>query len=165
MKALVVYDSAYGNTEKIAKALAMSITPAEIAEVVQASEEPTSELESVDLLIVGSPTQGGRPTKPIQQYIKTLPSHALNGKHVAAFDTRFAMSSQGLGLRLVMKTIGFAAARIASGLQAKGGILVSRPEGFIVTDKEGPLKQGELERAAKWIQTLMTTNKDTASHV
>jgi len=36
----------------------------------------------------------------------------------------------------------------------KGGRLVAEPEGFIVENKEGPLKQGELERANKWAKQL-----------
>jgi hypothetical protein len=55
-----------------------------------------------------------------------------------------------------MKVIGYAAPRISSGLQAKGGRLAAAPEGFIVEDKEGPLKQGELERAASWARSLVS---------
>jgi hypothetical protein len=56
-----------------------------------------------------------------------------------------------------MKIIGYAAPRIAGGLQAKGGRLAAPPEGFFVQEKEGPLKQGELERAASWAKSLAET--------
>ena len=34
--------------------------------------------------------------------------------------------------------------------------MVATPEGFIVTDTEGPLREGELERAAEWARGLLT---------
>jgi flavodoxin I len=73
---------------------------------------------------------------------------------VAAFDTRFESEDQGIGLRLLMSVIRYAAQRVAKDLAKKGGSLVAEPEGFIVENKEGPLKQGELERASKWAQQL-----------
>ena len=73
---------------------------------------------------------------------------------VAAFDTRFEAEEQGVGLRLLMSVIRYAAERIAKDLAKKGGKHVAKPEGFIVENKEGPLKQGELERANKWAKGM-----------
>jgi hypothetical protein len=53
-----------------------------------------------------------------------------------------------------MKMGGYAAPRIARALEKKGGNLAAPPEGFFVEDKEGPLKAGELERAAGWAKEL-----------
>lgn len=92
--------------------------------------------------------------KKIQTYLNDLPPNALAKKHVAAFDTRFAIDERGLGLKLLMKAIGFAVARIAGSLKSRGGNLVITPEGFIVEGKEGPLKSGELERAAAWMNSI-----------
>jgi hypothetical protein len=47
-----------------------------------------------------------------------------------------------------------AAERIAKALAKKGGRLVAELEGFIVEQKEGPLKQGELERASNWAKAM-----------
>jgi hypothetical protein len=70
---------------------------------------------------------------------------------VAAFDTRFkADELDSSGLRFLVKTGGYAAKRIADRLKRAGGSLVVPPEGFYVEDTEGPLKPGELERAADW---------------
>lgn len=145
-KALVLYDSAYGNTAKVAEAIGAAIdAPAKT--ITEVSREDFSSLK---LLIVGSPTQGGRPTQALQDFIAEMPSDVLKNVHVAAFDTRFAINEHGLGLKLLMKTIGFAAERIAKSLKAKNGTAVGISKGFIVNDKEGPLKDGELERAAAW---------------
>lgn len=140
MKTLVIYDSQYGNTEKIAKAIGGAIGGE--VKVARPSEVNTAELASVDLLIVGSPTLGGRPTKPVQDFLANVPLNAVKGKKVAAFDTRVPAAW--------VKIFGFAGGRIARALKAKGGTLVSPAEGFYVTGTRGPLKDGELERAAAW---------------
>jgi flavodoxin len=152
MKSLVVYDSSYGNTEEIADAIGKAL--GEGTRVLAANQAQDADLAQLDLLVVGCPTQGGRPTAPITQLIDRLPSGSLQQTRVAAFDTRFEASRQGLGLRLLMKVIGCAAPRIADRLRSKGGSLATPPEGFIVQEKEGPLKEGELERAYAWGQRL-----------
>jgi len=152
MKALIVYDSMYGNTEKIAKAIGHAIV--DDVKVLPISEANLTKLESIDFLIIGSPTQGFRPTKSVQAFIDNLPDNALKGKNVAAFDTRIPAHEVGRGLRQIMKMGGYAAPRIARALEKKGGNLAAPPEGFFVEDKEGPLKAGELERAAGWAKEL-----------
>lgn len=143
MKVIVIYDSLYGNTKHIAQAIGDGLTGE--VDVVRIGDVKSSELKTYDLLIVGSPVHGGRATPAIDALFKQLPAHALEGKRVAAFDTRFEAQEQGMGLRLLMSMIRYAAERIAKELVKKGGQLVAEPEGFIVEQKEGPLKQGELE--------------------
>lgn len=157
MKTIVVYDSIYGNTEKIAKSIGGAVTGD--VKMISASEVNLSELVSVDLLIVGAPTQGFRPTKPVQTIIESIPGDTLKDVNVAAFDTRIHSSDVGKGLRLFMKIGGYAALRIANALKKKGGNLVVPPEGFFVEDKEGPLKEGELERAASWAKGIVESKK------
>lgn len=152
MKALVIYDSVYGNTEKIARAIADGLTGE--VKVVPVGTMNASEVRSFDLLIVGSPVHGGRATPAIDAFLKQLPAHSLEGKSVAAFDTRFEAEEQGVGLRLLMSVIRYAAERIARELVKKGGTLAAEPEGFIVEQKEGPLKEGERERASRWAKTM-----------
>lgn len=152
MKALVIYDSVYGNTEKIARAIADGLTGE--VKVVPVGTMNASEVRSFDLLIVGSPVHGGRATPAIDAFLKQLPAHSLEGKSVAAFDTRFEAEEQGVGLRLLMSVIRYAAERIARELVKKGGTLAAEPEGFIVEQKEGPLKEGEQERASRWAKTM-----------
>lgn len=95
-----------------------------------------------------------RATPAIDALLQQLPAHSLEGKRVAAFDTRFEAEEQGVGLRILMSVIRYAAERIAKDLVKKGGRLVAEPEGFIVEQKEGPLKQGELERATTWARAM-----------
>jgi flavodoxin len=144
MKAWIVYDSLWGNTEKVARAIAEAL-PGQ-AEVLRAGHVDVSAVESVDLLVVGSPTHGGRPTEAIQGFLGQLTEALPAGARVAAFDTRLAT-------RLVA-IFGYAAGRIARELQDAGATLVVPPEGFVVQGKEGPLREGELERAADWARKL-----------
>jgi flavodoxin I len=149
MKALIVYDSVYGNTEKIARAIAEAVTPSGEVKVLGAGEADPSELESTELLIVGSPTHGGRPTPAVQNFLKKVPK--LQGVNVAAFDTRITAK--------LVKVFGYAAGRIANNLKKKGGNLIASPEGFFVTGGQGPLKEGELERAADWAKGILESKK------
>jgi len=149
VKVLIVYDSVYGNTEKIAKAIGGAINSE--VKVLHVNEANPSELKTIDLFIVGSPTQGGRPTPAIRDFLNKVPEPSLQGINVAAFDTR-------ISTKLVW-VFGYAAGRIAGNLKGKGGTLVSSPEGFFVKSSKGPLREGELERAAGWAKGLLKSKE------
>ena len=119
--------------------------------MLRPGEVNPSDLLSVDLLIVGSPTQGGRPTKAIQDFLNKLPAPAVKGISVASFDTRFSTKLVGI--------FGYAAGKIAETLKKKGGTLILSPEPFFVKSREGPLKEGELERAAVWAKRLLESKR------
>lgn len=151
MEALVVYDSVFGNTQQIAHSIADGLSSRLRVEILTATEADPGKLSAYHLLVVGSPTRGFRPTEAVASWLKRIGSKALKGTPVTAFDTRFqADAIDSAGLRLVVKTGGYAAPRIAGQLKRAGGRLVLPPEGFYVMDTEGPLKEGELERAAAW---------------
>lgn len=149
MKSLIIYDSQFGNTEKIAKAIAKSIPSSKLLRI---DELVSEDIDGVSLLIVGSPTQGGKATVLLQELLDQIPAGKLIGVKVAAFDTRFREKDVNFALKILLRTIDYAAPKIARVLKSKGGKLIVRPEGFIVRGKEGPLAEGELERAKKWIK-------------
>ena len=75
---------------------------------------------------------------------------------MAAFDTRISIKDiNNPLLSTLVKLFGYAAEPIAKKLQGKGGVLAAAPEGFIVKGTEGPLKEGELERASGWAQEIL----------
>ena len=150
-----VYDSLYGNTEKVAKAIADAVG----GEAKPVGEVDPSELKGLDLLIVGSPTHGGNPSPKMQEFLQGIPANALNNVKVAAFDTRFEKAGRAIGMRLLMAVINFAAPRIAKALESKSGKLIAEPEGFIVVGKEGPLKEGELSRSSTWAKRILESEK------
>ena len=151
MNVLIVYDSVYGNTEKIAMAIAGAITPSDGVKVLRASEANPSELASIDLLIVGSPTHGGSPTPAIQDFLNRVSGSAIRCINVAAFDTRFSTK--------LVRIFGCAAGKITGSLKTKGGTLIASSEGFFVKGSKGPLKEGELERAANWAKGILESKK------
>ena len=156
MKALVVYDSVFGNTEKVAQAIKQALQTGAETELVRVTELAPAQLDGLDLLVVGSPTRGFKPMPTITSWYGALPSDALSGIKVATFDTRilFEDASPRI-LKRMIKWFGYAAEPMAKALQAKGGILAAPPVGLGIVDSEGPLKEGELERAVDWAMQLL----------
>ena len=156
MKVLVVYDSAFGNTEQVARAIGGALGEAATVETLHADAVTPAHLMGLDLLVVGAPTQRFRPTTPITRVLRELPGNALRGVQVAAFDTRFAQSDidKIRILAFFVRIFGFAADTIAGRLKRRGGRLIAPPEGFIVEGTEGPLAEGELARAEAWARQL-----------
>jgi hypothetical protein len=111
-------------------------------------------LQEVDLLIVGCPTQGFRPTPAMQSFLSTVSYQAVSGLAVACFDTRFR--------GWLWKTS--AAPRMVRQLRSRGVEPIVPPESFFVKamKQEGPLLTGEVERATTWARMLFT--KAGAAH-
>lgn len=151
MKTLVVYDSVFGNTEKVAQAMGAALG----CEVRRITEVTPEQLTGLDALIVGSPTQAFQALKPVKAFLKSIPAGSLKGVKVAAFDTRMDVKAvNNAVLTVFAKAFGYAAEPIGKQLVKKGGTQAVLPEGFIVTGEKGPLREGELERAAAWAQKI-----------
>jgi flavodoxin len=146
MNALVLYDSQYGDTQRIAQAIANALGEFGEARAVRLDPAQPLELQGVDLFIVGCPTQGWRPTPAIQSFLEETSSEELGGLVGAFFDTRF---------RLPRFMTGSAAKVMAGKLREKGVSLLVGPESFFVKGTEGPLREGELERASTWARMLL----------
>jgi hypothetical protein len=166
MKIAVIYESIYGNTAQIAEAVADGLRGAGDVDVGPASDEPAD----VDLLVVGAPTHAhglptsvGRkalekaaedaeakgepldyqPTAAVRGLLDRLPE--VDGVAAACFDTRFEKS------RILT---GSAARTMTKKLGRKGYRVIAEPESFFVTETEGPLKDGEIERARRWGESI-----------
>ena len=156
MKFTLVYDSLYGNTEKIARVIGDALAGQGEGTLASVADFNMDLLRGVDLLIVGSPTQKFKATAAMKAFLKAIPANGLKGVRVAAFDTRLTQSNiDGTPvLPFFVKLFGYAAEPMAKELQKKGGVLIRSPEGFYVEGTEGPLVQGELERATAWARRL-----------
>jgi flavodoxin len=153
MKAIVVYDSVFGNTEQVARAIGAALG-AEVP-VRKVSEAAAADVAGVELFVVGSPTRAFSPTPAIKAFLAGLPAGSLAGAKVAAFDTRADVKEvNNRFLTFMVKLFGYAAPALAKRAQKKGGALAAAPEGFIVSGTEGPLREGELDRAAAWAKGL-----------
>jgi len=161
MRSLVVYESWFGNTRRIAEEIAAALAHEGEVDLVTV-DEPLPPLQDVDLLVVGAPThihglssnrsregaltQGarGEPGIGVRGWIDSLPDGAC-GPRAAAFDTRAHMSAL---------LVGSAARGIARRLRDHGYRLAIEPQSFFVKGTPGPLEEGELERASEWGRTL-----------
>jgi len=145
MNILVVYDSLFGNTKQIAQTIAKTLSEFGMVRVEQASKISASALQDVDLLVLGCPTQGWRPTPAMLDFLTSTAPEAWYGVDVACFDTRF---------HLPRFLTGSAAQRIAQQMYKLGTVVLMPPESFFVRRREGPLEEGELKRADRWARAL-----------
>jgi flavodoxin len=153
---MVVYDSVFGNTEQVAQAIGTALGSPEDIMTCRVTEVKTEQLMGLEVLVVGSPTRAFQPTPATRQLLKGIPAHGLDGVKVAAFDTRILVEDVDSAiLTFMVKLFGWAAKPIADRLKRKGGALAVPPEGFIVEGTEGPLREGELERAAAWAKRVL----------
>lgn len=160
MRILVVYDSMYGNTARVASAIAGALRADGEVRVLAAAEATPAAMREAELLFVGSPTQRFRPLPTVGALLGRLPRRGLAGVPAAAFDTRIAVEeARSAVLSFFVRlqgTSAYAAGRIERALRRAGARPLVPGEGFFVDGTEGPLKDGELERAARWARGVAT---------
>lgn len=153
---LLIYDSLFGNTAIIAHHLAEAAR-ARGKDVLEVKVDETEDqlIKKADILVVGSPTQSFNASKPMLEFLDRLESESIRNKPTLVFDTRIDLNKiDSKFLRWLVNRGGFATAPISKKLKKKGAKILGA-EGFIVTDREGPLREGELERASAWITSLI----------
>ena len=156
MTSLVVFESFFGNTEVVARAVAEALEAGGEALALRVSELEKHHLDGVQLLVVGSATRAFRPSPGTQAWLKALPPGKLDGVRVAAFDTRVDVAKVGNRfLTFMVRLFGYAAEPIEKALVRAGGEKAGPAAGFIVEDKEGPLREGETDRARAWARGLL----------
>ncbi len=153
MRTLVVYFSKFGNTKKVAQAIAEALRQAGEARVVSLEQLAASDFEGVDLIVMGSPTHGFTVPEAVRSALAGLPAGILAGKSVAAFDT----TVRPWPLRLFR-----AAPKLLRQLGQLGGKPVGRPQTFFVrtgstqgTGERDLLLAGQLERAREWAAEIL----------
>jgi flavodoxin len=159
MKALVVYDSQFGNTAEIAQAIGKGLANGDNIPVIPVGDITDDHLQDIELLVVGSPTQRLTATPAITDWLTSLPASSLQGIKAGAFDTRFTeekIKELSKVLTFFVNMFGYGADPIAKLLKKKGAELVLEPEGFFVGDTEGPLLENELTRAGAWAKKLLS---------
>ena len=173
MRALVVYESMYGNTKEIAAAVADGLSTRMPVQLTEVGAAPTTLADDIGLLVVGAPTHGHGLSKPesrtsaagrvaegeppvvsrgvgLREWLAGL-EHGTSSAHVAAaaFDTRIK------GPRLLW---GSAAKAAEPHLKAAGARVIVPSESFLIAGARGPkygaLVEGEVERAHRWGEDL-----------
>lgn len=149
MNTLIIYDSKYGNTGNVVQAMTLALKNYGVVRAVTAEEVDVFTLvnaREVDLLIIGCPTQNHKISPGMLELLDTIPPQALMGLPTATFDTRYSIPRWFSGS---------AAHKLSSLLDEKGAHIVTQPQSFFVATEEGPLRVGELDRAASWAQSLV----------
>jgi flavodoxin len=142
MNSLVVYESKFGNTQKVAEVIGKGLGSQGLARIITVEDPYALALDPVDLLVIGGPTQAHGMSPPMRVYLEALIPTAPAGMRAAIFDTRL----KGPGFLW-----GSAAKAIADQLRKAGFVLVAPPESFLVEGmKEPRLMDGEEQRAQAW---------------
>jgi flavodoxin len=154
MRTLIVYYSKFGNTRRIAEALAETMREAGDARLIDLDQLTSSDLEAADLVVVGSPTHAFSVPEAVRSVLDAQPPGVLAGRLVAAFDT----TVRPWPFRRLR-----ASPKLLDRLTRLGGKPIAPPETFFVATK-GPrqtgetdmLLEGELDHARQWAQKLLT---------
>lgn len=141
VRTLVVYESEYGNTEKIAHAIAEALAQHGESQVAPVVARPAPTLKDLDLLVVGAPTQRHGLPAAVRELLEGAPQGTPRQVRALAFDTRYPRAKW---------ITGSAAKEIGKLLRRLGCQLLAEPESFFVEGVEGPLEPGEEERARAW---------------
>lgn len=171
IKAQVVFESMFGNTQAVAEAVAAGLRLEGLhVTLTHVHDAPAPADLDCDLLVVGAPTHAfslSRASTREDAVRQGAPASAAEGtglrewlssmdgtptaRVAATFDTRVTK------VRRIPKA---ASTRSAKLLSRHGLRLVSRPAGFLVTDTSGPLEEGELERATAWGRSVGSAARD-----
>ena len=136
MKALIVYDSLYGNTEKVASALAAGMREGGVgAECVRANAVDVAILGTYDVLVVGGPTHAFGLSDTMKTFTKRLTEVDLKDKRGFAFDTK-----------MKSRLAGSAGKKIEQMMKKSGVKVLMSHVSAIVVGREGPLAEGTEER-------------------
>lgn len=147
MNVLVVYFSKFGHTRKIAEQIAQTLQAHGPVRAIAADQLNPADFASIDLLIFGTPTHRMNLPEALRPILASLPRRCVRGVDFAAFDTSYKMSAW-----LQPFT---ASKKLSSKLRKLGGKRLVPPQTFHVVEREGPLYDGELERAREWAQVLL----------
>ncbi|WP_083259681.1 flavodoxin family protein, partial [Cellulosimicrobium cellulans] len=166
MDAVVVYESMFGNSERVARAVAEGLGERVAVRVVDVDDDAAAPaaLGDVDLVVAGGPTHAFGMTRPatradavqratgevshrtrgLREWVESVPRQPREGL-AATFDTRVTK---------VRPLPGSAARGAAKALRHAGFRMLVPPASFYVGDVEGPLDDGELDRARAWGRAL-----------
>lgn len=153
MKTVMVYFSKFGNTRRVAEAIAETVSRAGEVRVVDIDQLSGVDWEGVGLVVVGSPTHAFTVPQAVRSVLGAQPQGILAGKSVAAFDT----TVRAWPFRHLR-----ASPKLLRWLRRLGGTPVAKPETFFVAMRGAPeaggtdlLETGEIDRAHQWAARLL----------
>lgn len=106
MKALILFDTLFGNTEKIARCLAEGLEEAGVqAKCASIKDAEIDGLAEYDLLALGAPTQYLTVSKPMKVFLERIKGRDLKGVHGFAFDTKLDSFLSGSAAKFIEKKL------------------------------------------------------------
>lgn len=161
MRALVVYESMFGNTEAVARAIGEGIEASMHADVVEVGAAPDTVPADVTLLVVGGPTHAFSMSWPTTRRDAAQRVTAVVSRERGIREwlgglpgTRSETEATTFDTRVTSRITGSAARAASRRLDRLGYPLVAAPVSFRVSDVTGPLIGGELDRAREWGRAL-----------
>jgi hypothetical protein len=156
VNAVVVYESLWGNTAAIARAIADGLGQG--ARALSTAEADTALIAEAQLIVAGAPVLGfGLPTEQMRDGLRRNPGKAPSPPDLSHPSMRAWLGAlpAGAGWAAAFDTqvrgpFGSAGPEIAKALEHAGHKALTKPAAFVVKGKFGPLKDGELERARQW---------------
>jgi len=115
--------------------------------VIGAGQLTAADVDNIDLLVAGSPTHVANLPRELRRVLEAMPKRVLKGVAVAAFDASYKMNG--------FVSMFTAAKPLGRKLRRLGGKQIVPPKSFFVVEKQGPLYDGELERAEGWAATIL----------
>ncbi len=154
MSAIIVFDSIFGNTAEVARAIGDELRTSGEVRLVEVKDANAADIAGADLVVLGSPTRGFRPTPAMQEFVGSIGDQLL-GISAAVFDTRIdANEVKPKPLGWLMNIGGYAADVLKARLAEKGARTTGEIGAFIVDGTEGPLRDGEIDRARAWAREV-----------
>lgn len=154
MKISIIYDSKFGNTEKIAEIIKEIVIKKGEVKIKKVTETKLKDINDVDLVVIGSPTHAGNVSEATKVLLNMIPKDSLKGKKFAVFDTSLATFGQNIFKKGIIKFFGYSAPKMANVLKKRGGEILST-QSFFVMGMKGPLKDDEMNRVKNWAKGLV----------
>jgi flavodoxin len=158
MSAIVVFESLWGNTAEVARAVAEGLGPD--ARALRTDEVTPEDVAGAGLIVAGAPVFGFKLSSPkmrdgIRQNPGRGPAPDLSCPLLCTWLESLAGSGWGAAFDTQVRgPFGKGAPEIARLLEAAGYTQLAEPEGFVVKGRHGPLRDGELVRARAWGRRL-----------
>jgi flavodoxin len=144
MKALVLYDSKYGNTKMVAEEVAKGASAKMETDVRHIEDAGTGEVEGYDIIAIGTPNHMGRPTGKTKKFVKNLKGQKLEKKTFGFFDTCLK-GEEGKATR-----------KLASKLRdIAPGVMIAPELSILVGGMKGPIVDGEMPKCAEFVGGLI----------
>jgi menaquinone-dependent protoporphyrinogen IX oxidase len=158
MKGIVVYDTSYGNTRRIAETIAETLKESGIeVDLFDVKDVKKLSAKGYNFLVLGSPTKFGTMSFAIRFFLGKVKSEEWVNKPFAAFDTE---NPENIERARIENKEWSAAEKIAERLRDKKMNQLLPVMKALVLGQKGPLIEGEIARTKDYARELAIKLKE-----